>query len=146
MVRWERTLRTTKVVYAEEGATVAVKNNATWQDIFINLLMGNEVIVDILATESYLPPEYSQIAGKPALSGESNTFAHFTQVVGMDYIKEEIYLADSISEGSVRNNWTVSFSDLASITNQPEIRADSGPSIEGRESTNYWLLIIDRTP
>ena len=111
------------------SANVTAMQNATFADIYENLLRGHIVVVDIMATGS----------GVSTISGEGGSYAHFARVLGIDLDKSEIYL-DNTSEND-KSYWTVSEGNWLIASTNPE-KSVARPA-DNAETVNQWLLIID---
>ena len=103
----------------------------TLGDMFRSLQGGKKVIVDIKVMSGLEVPSPG--------NGIGNDYAHFAQVLGIDVMKEEIYIENTL-RGSAY--WTISLRTFWGAWTFPETTAGIIPAEVIPEAVNRWAVTM----
>lgn len=119
-----------KKVFGDEN--VSAMNNASLDNLFAKLQAGKIVIVDIKVNPTLEFP-----------SADPPTYAHFARVIGIDKVKQEIYLQNTLDGAPY---WTVSFSDFSAAWDTPETTSSLIADRYHADPVTNWLVAITPQP
>ncbi len=116
---------------------ITARNSWTLAEMYQALLDGRIVIVDILVRQQDEIP-----------STTPDTFAHYARVLGIDLVRQQITLDNTLGQQDGKSYWTLSLSDFMAAWDHPETLAtirpsQVDPSIK-EENVNHWALVMEK--
>jgi hypothetical protein len=122
-----RTLRNAKIFGPEN---VTAHDAWTLGGLYYELLAGHVVIVDMKVSFATKRP-----------SARAPNYAHFARVLGIDPLKQEIYIENTLRGESY---WNVPLETFFYTWLQPETSASLIPDRSHAEDVTRWAVVIDR--
>lgn len=110
-------------------ANVTELDNTTLDTLYAELEQGNIVIVDFKVNETRQIP-----------SAKTPSYAHFARVLGMDQVRKEIYIENTLRGGTY---WTVSYDEFLAAWDRPETTSSLIPDPRNAEDVTYWAVVLD---
>jgi hypothetical protein len=110
-------------------SNVTAYNNTTIEKMYDELAKGNIVIVDVQVNEKTAAP-----------STVAPNYAHFARVLGIDMLKQEIYLENTLRGDAY---WTMSLRDFIATWEYPETAVSLIPASRQAEPVTRWMVVLD---